>query len=70
MSIFEPSAYVPEAVNCCEEPTSKLSGVVGVTAIEDNIGVGTIIKVTTGLVMLDKAAVIFVFPTALPVAKP
>ena len=39
MSPVEPSEYVPVAVNCWVEPTIKLAGEAGVTAIEDNVGV-------------------------------
>ena len=37
MSAVEPSEYVPEAANCSVRPTAKLSGVPGVTAMEDNV---------------------------------
>ena len=39
MSIVEPSEYVAVAVNCCVEPTVKLAGEAGVTAMEFNVGV-------------------------------
>ena len=70
ISIVEPSAYFPVATNTCEEPTPKISGVAGVTVMEDKAGAGTIVKITTGLVTLEKVAVIFVVPAATPVAKP
>jgi hypothetical protein len=38
MSAVEPSEYVPVAVNCWVEPTAKLAGEAGATAIEDNVG--------------------------------
>ena len=40
MSILEPFEYVPVAVNGWVEPTTKLSGEAGVTAIEDNVDEG------------------------------
>jgi hypothetical protein len=36
----------------------------------DNTGAGTTVKVTTGLVIPDRAAVTLVLPVATPVAKP
>jgi hypothetical protein len=39
MSAIEPSEYVPVALNCWVEPTAKLAGEAGATAIEDNVGV-------------------------------
>jgi hypothetical protein len=38
-SAVESSEYVPVAVNCWVEPTIKLAGEAGATAIEDNVGV-------------------------------
>jgi hypothetical protein len=70
ISAEEPSAYVAVAINSCVEPTPKLSGVVGVIAMEDNAGAGTIFKATTGLVLPEMVAVILVLPTATPVATP
>jgi hypothetical protein len=70
MSAVEPSAYVPVAINSCVSPTPNLSGVVGVTAMEDNAGAVTIPKVTTGLVLPERVAVILVLPTAIPVTIP
>jgi aspartate carbamoyltransferase regulatory subunit len=70
ISIVSPSAYFPVATNSCVEPTAKLSGVVGVTVMEDKAGAGTTVKITTGLVTLEKVAVIFVVPAATPAAKP
>ena len=51
-------------------PTTKLSGVLGVTAMDDNTGAGTTVKVTTGLVIQDRAAVTLVLPVATLVTKP
>ena len=70
ISIVSPSAYAPVATNNCVEPTAKLAGAAGVTAMEDKAGAGTIVKVTTGLVTFKKVAVIFVVPAATPVTKP
>ena len=70
MSIVLPSTYVPVATNSCVEPTAKISGLVGVTAMDDKAGAGTIVRVRTGLVTVEKVAVIFVVPTATPVATP
>jgi len=36
----EPFDKVPVAANCWVEPTNKLAGGTGVTAIEDNVGAG------------------------------
>ena len=38
--------------------------------MEDNIGAATTDKFRAGLVTPDRAAIILVFPTAAPVAKP
>ena len=70
MSAVVPSAYFPVATNTCEEPTPKISGVAGVTAIDDKAGAGTTFKVTTGLVLPETVAVMLVLPTVTPVAKP
>jgi len=69
MSAVESSEYVPEAANCSVRPTAKLLGVLGVTAMDDNVE-ATTSKLTAGLVIPDRVAVILVFPTAMPVAKP
>ena len=70
ISIVVRSAYVPVATNSCVESIAKLAGVVGVTVMEDKSGAGTIVKFVTVLVKSPKVAVIFVVPTATPVAKP
>ena len=70
ISAVVPSAYVPVATNSCVEPTPKLSGVVGVTAMADKAGAGIIFKATIGLVLPETVAVTFVLPTATPVATP
>ena len=70
ISIVEPSAYFPVATNTCEEPTPKISGIAGVTAIDNKAGAGTTFKVTTGLVLPETVAVMLVLPTLTPVAKP
>ena len=36
MSTFDPSEYVPVAMNCCTEPTVKLVREIGVIEIEYN----------------------------------
>jgi hypothetical protein len=38
--------------------------------MEDKAGAGTTVKITTGLVTLEKVSVILVVPAATPVAKP
>jgi len=43
MSTVEPSEYVPVAVNCWVEPIAKLSGVAGVTAMDDNVAVDVVV---------------------------
>ena len=80
MSLVEPSEYVPVAVNAWVEPTAKLAGEAGATAIEDNVAedvvveavdaAATTVKLTGGLVTPDRAAVILAVPAATPVAKP
>jgi hypothetical protein len=67
MFAFEPSQLYPMAVNCSAEPTAKLSGGFGVTKIEDSVITD---KVTGGLVIPFRVAVISVVPTARPVAEP
>ena len=52
MSTVEPSEYVPVAVNCWVEPTIKLAGEAGATAIEDNVGVSVVAVV---IVVEDEA---------------
>ena len=64
----EPSEKVPVALNCCAEPTAKLAGYTGVTAIEDNEA--TTVRANAGLVTPDINAVILTLPAATPVAKP
>ena len=68
MFAVELSEYVPVAVNCWVEPTAKLAGEAGATAMEDKLGVT--VKFRDGLVTPDKVAVILAVPTATPVAKP
>ena len=70
ISAVEPSTYVPVATNTCVEPTPKISGVAGVIAMDDKAGAGTTVKVTAGLVVPERVAVMLVFPTAMPVATP
>jgi hypothetical protein len=76
MSPVEPSEYVPVAVNCWVEPTIKLAGDAGVTAIEDNVGVlvvvaaTIIVKGTDGLVIPFRDAVMLAVPAVTPLAKP
>lgn len=70
MSAVVPSAYFPVATNTCEEPTPKISGVAGVTAIDDKAGAGTTFNITTGLVIPETVALMSVLPTLTPVAKP
>ena len=67
MFAFEPSQLYPVAVNCSVEPTAKLFGGLGVTIIEDRVITD---KVTDGLVIPSKVAVILVVPTARPLAEP
>jgi hypothetical protein len=62
-----PSEYVPVAVNCWVEFTVKLNVEVCLIAIDNNCTTG---NVTAVLLILDKAAVISVFPGAKPLAKP
>ena len=65
------------------EPTVKLAGEAGATAMEDNVAAdvvvgvvevvdaaATTVKLTGGLVIPDRAAVILAVPAATPVAKP
>jgi hypothetical protein len=70
MSAVVPSAYFPVATNTCEEPTPKISGMAGVTAIDNKAGAGTTFKATTGLALPETVAVMLVLPTLTPVAKP
>ena len=67
MSDIMPFERVPTALNNWEDPTTKLSGDAGVIARPVNVVTGNI---TLGLVIPDRVAVILVFPTAMPVAKP
>jgi hypothetical protein len=53
------------------EPTTNSSGVSGVTAIELSVGSGIItVRVTAGLTIPDKDAMILVVPAAIPLASP
>ena len=70
ISADEPSAYVAVAINSFVEPTPKFSGAVGVTAMDDKAGAGTIFKATTGLVLPETVAMMLVVPSATPVAIP
>ena len=67
MFAFEPSQLYPLAVNCSVEPTAKLSGGLGVAIIEDRVITN---KVTDGLVIPSRVAVILVVPAASPLAEP
>jgi hypothetical protein len=54
-------------------PIAKLTGEAGSILIEDNVGpvaAATIVKLTAGLVMPDRTALILTVPAALPVACP
>ena len=50
ISAVDPSEYVPVAVNCCVEPAARLSGRAGVMVMEERVGAGITVMVTTGLV--------------------
>ena len=62
-----PSEKVPTTTNRWIEPTVKLAGEAGDTAIEDNIATGNF---AAELVIPDSAAVISVLPSPIPVATP
>jgi hypothetical protein len=62
-----PSEKVPTTANRWIEPTVKLAGEAGDTAIEDNTATGNFAAV---LVIPDSAAVISVLPSPIPVANP
>jgi hypothetical protein len=63
-----PSEKVPVAVNCCVSPT-RILGLAGVTATEVRTATPTF-KEAVLLVKLPKVALMFVEPTARPVARP
>ena len=67
ISEVTPLEKVPTTANRWVEPTNKSSGEAGDTAIEVNIATGNF---TTGLVFPDRAAVISVLPSPMPVATP
>ena len=62
-----PFEKVPTGTNRCKDPTSKSSGEAGDTATEFNIATGNF---TAALIFPDMAAVISVFPSPMPFAKP
>ena len=62
-----PSEKVPTTTNRWIEPTVKLAGEAGDTAIEDNIATGNF---AAELVIPDSAAVMSVVPSPIPVANP
>ena len=62
-----PSEKVPTATNRWTEPTVKLPGAAGDTAMEDNIAT---VNFAAGLVFPDRVAVISVLPSPIPVANP
>jgi hypothetical protein len=66
-SAVEPSEYVPVAVNCCVEPTIRLAGVEGVTAMEDNV---ITVKLIAWLVIPSTVAVMSAVPVPVALAMP
>ena len=71
MSQTELSEYVPPAINCWVAPIVRLAGDAGVTAIDVSVTAGaTTTRITTGLVIPEREAVIPVDPASIPVAKP
>ena len=61
ISPVEPSEYVPVAVNCWVAPIAKLAGEADSTSKATNVGadaVATVVKLTIGLVMPDRVALI------------
>ena len=62
-----PFQLYPLAVNCSVEPTAKLLAGFGATIIEDRVITD---KVTGGLVIPSRVAVILVVPAARPLTEP
>jgi len=67
ISLVEPSAYVPEAVNCLVFPAGTL-GLAGVTDMKDKVA-GLTVRVVFPEILFE-VAVTVVFPAARAVARP